>query len=45
MRIPDERRCIEVAKSLLELDKLRCAFNDEVLVITDKAMIELLSTK
>jgi hypothetical protein len=32
-RRPDERRCIDVESEFAEVDKLRCAFNDETLVL------------
>jgi hypothetical protein len=38
MRRPEDKRCREVARDDWDVDKLRCAFNDAVLVLITAAI-------
>jgi hypothetical protein len=42
MRKPEDRRCKAVVKPACEVFKLRCAFNDEILVLIMLDMLFLL---
>ena len=42
MRKPDDRRCIDVVKEAWDIDKLRCAVSDWILVLIVEAIAKLL---
>ena len=41
MRMPEDRRCSEVLRADCEVDRLRCEFRDEMLVLITAAMMIL----